>query len=85
MVEEQFQALLAQMDEQAQAQDHRRQELSSKRENIFAIETDQIRLQSEIELLDRQQNSLKQQIISFESEQAALNRAKTDAQTAILL
>lgn len=82
VVEEQFQALLAQMDEQAQAQDHRRQELSSKRENIFAIETDQIRLQSEIELLDRQQNSLKQQIISFESEQAALNRAKTDAQTA---
>lgn len=82
-VEEKYQALLALMDEQAQAQDHRRQTLSFTREKIFAIETAQIRCQSEIDLLDRQLDSLKQQIITFESEQADLLRTKADAQAVL--
>lgn len=83
VVEGKYQALLAQMEEQAQAQDHRRQMLSSTRERIFAIETAQIRFQSEIELLDRQRSSLQQQIVAFESEQVDLHRAKAEAQTVI--
>ncbi len=75
-VEGEFAAVLEKMDLQAKEQDQRRQDLSAAREEIFASDTIIARNESEIEILQRQSENLKELENKLNLELESLQRGK---------